>query len=79
MAARGHLQPSVAIGDLNNRDDKPDLATANDHANTMSVLLGNGTGSFGPKTDFATGINHWGRTGNFGPRAGKRGDRSEVS
>ncbi len=42
----------VAIADLNG-DGKPDLAVANDASNTISVLLGTGTGSFGANTDFA--------------------------
>jgi len=42
---------SVAIGDLNG-DGKPDLVTASHGANEVSVLLGNGDGTFGPKTDF---------------------------
>src|SRR5439155_969855 len=47
---------SVAIGDLNG-DAKPDLAVANNGSvsNTVSVLLGDGAGGFGSKTDFATG------------------------
>jgi hypothetical protein len=45
---------SVAIGDLNG-DGNPDLAVANMGSNTVSVLLGTGTGNFGAKTDFATG------------------------
>src|SRR5437870_397513 len=45
---------SVAIGDLNG-DGKPDLATANETSNTVSVLLGNGDGSFGVKTEYGTG------------------------
>ena len=44
----------MAIGDLNG-DGRPDLAAANYAANTVSVLLGNGDGTFGAKTDFATG------------------------
>ena len=44
----------MAIGDLNG-DGKPDLAVANYGSNTVSVLLGNGDGGFGAKTDFATG------------------------
>src|SRR6266487_3915105 len=45
---------SVAIGDLNG-DCKPDLVVANTRSNTVSVLLGLGDRSFGPKIDFATG------------------------
>ena len=46
---------SVAIGDLNG-DGKPDLATANElRANTVSVLLNRGDGSFQAKLDYATG------------------------
>ncbi len=45
---------SVAIGDLNG-DGKPDLAVANASSNTVSVLLGNGNGTFGAKTDYGTG------------------------
>ena len=44
----------MAIGDVNG-DGKPDLAVANYGSNTVSVLLGNGAGGFGAKTDFATG------------------------
>ncbi|HEU4386560.1 MAG TPA: VCBS repeat-containing protein, partial [Blastocatellia bacterium] len=50
---------SVAVGDFNG-DGKLDLATANtdplNGSNTVSILLGTGTGSFGAKTDFATGF-----------------------
>ena len=52
---RDRTQPSsVAIGDLNG-DGKPDLATANLGANSVSVLLNNGDGSFAAKHDYATG------------------------
>src|SRR5207244_11814783 len=44
----------VAVGDLNG-DGKPDLATANFETNTVSVLLGNGDGTFGARTDFVAG------------------------
>jgi len=46
----------VAIADLNG-DGKPDLATANSGkgANTLSILLNRGDGSYGPKRDYATG------------------------
>ncbi len=45
---------SVAIGDLNG-DGIPDLAAANSGGSTVSVLLGNGNGTFGATTDFGTG------------------------
>ena len=38
-----------------NGDNKPDLATANFDADTVSVLLGDGSGGFGAKSDFTTG------------------------
>src|SRR5207247_6027086 len=46
---------SMAIGDFNG-DGKPDLAVANTYSNTVSVLLGNGDGTFGARKDFGTGI-----------------------
>ena len=45
---------SVAVGDLND-DGKLDLAVANGGSNTVSVLLGTGTGSFGAATNFGVG------------------------
>ncbi len=45
---------SVTTADFND-DNKPDLAVANQGSNTVSVLLGDGAGSFGAKTDFTTG------------------------
>ena len=44
----------MTTGDFNG-DGKPDLAVANHGSNNVSVLLGDGTGSFGAKTDFPTG------------------------
>ena len=44
--AVGEIPYSVAIGDLNG-DGRPDLATPNYSSNTVSVLLGNGNGTFG--------------------------------
>ena len=47
----GITPASVAVGDFN-RDGNPDLAVANYGSNTVSVLLGNGTGGFGLRTNF---------------------------
>ncbi len=47
---------SVAIGDLNG-DGHPDLAVSVYNSDAISVLLGDGGGSFGARTDFATGRN----------------------
>jgi hypothetical protein len=44
----------VATGDFNG-DSKLDLATANTDSNSVSVLLGNGDGTFQPRMDFGTG------------------------
>jgi FG-GAP-like repeat len=50
---------SVAIGDLNG-DGKPDLAVIDANppnlSNSISVLLGNGDGTFQSKTTYATGL-----------------------
>ena len=49
------LAPSaVAIGELNG-DGQRDLVVANRGSNTVSVFLGTGGGSFGPRTDLPTG------------------------
>jgi hypothetical protein len=59
--ATGMNPRSVAIGDLN-LDGKPDLVVANSNRPTffspftISVMLGTGTGGFGPKTDFMSGV-----------------------
>jgi hypothetical protein len=45
---------AVAVGDVND-DGIPDLATANWYKNTVSVLLGNGDGSFQAPKDYAAG------------------------
>src|SRR5258708_2913411 len=54
--ATGPSPRSIAEGDFN-RDGKLDLAVVNSGGNsdTVSILLGTGTGTFGAKTDFATG------------------------
>jgi len=45
---------SVAIGDFNG-DGRQDLAVGNWYSGNVSVLLGDGVGSFGAKTDFSAG------------------------
>ena len=44
----------MALGDVNG-DGKPDLVVANYNSNTVSVLLGNGNGTFQAQQTFATG------------------------
>jgi hypothetical protein len=60
----GSAPVSVAVGDLDG-DGKPDLVTANAGSNTVSVLLGNGNGTFAPKMDYGT---------DLGPRSVAIGD-----
>ncbi len=52
----GHSPVAIATGDLN-EDSHPDLAVLNQSDNTLSVLLGNGDGTFAaaPNSPFATG------------------------
>jgi hypothetical protein len=52
--ATGRRPISVAVADVNG-DGHPDLVIASVSDNTVSVLLGTGTGGFGMKTDFTTG------------------------
>jgi hypothetical protein len=49
---------AVAIGDLNG-DGLPDLVATNHDPSTLSVLLGNGAGSFASKVDYFTGSTPW--------------------
>ena len=54
----GYGPAFVAVGDLNG-DGHPDLAVANGdyyRDGTLSVLLGQGDGTFGPRSDLAPGI-----------------------
>jgi Flp pilus assembly secretin CpaC len=48
--AVGKLPVAIASGDLNN-DSHPDLVVVNQTDNTVSVLLGNGDGTFTPATN----------------------------
>ncbi|MEG3894733.1 MULTISPECIES: DUF4347 domain-containing protein [unclassified Microcoleus] len=51
----GGLDPrSVVVNDFNS-DTFPDLAVANYGSNNISILLGNGTGSFSPATNYDVG------------------------
>ena len=52
--AVGSLPLDVAVGDLNG-DGKPDIAVVNSGSNDVSVLLGNGDGTFQPATNFDVG------------------------
>jgi hypothetical protein len=51
---KGDGSDSIAIGDLNG-DRKLDLATPNNHEDTVSVLLNRGAGRFRAKRDYRTG------------------------
>src|SRR5262249_50660641 len=48
----GSFPQQVAVGDFNG-DGKQDLVTANESTLDVSVLLGDGKGGFGDKTDFS--------------------------
>ena len=50
----GDTPVSVAVADFNG-DGTPDLAVANVYGTTVSVLLGNGDGTFQRAADFAVG------------------------
>src|SRR3989454_1099942 len=52
----GFNPASVAVGDFNG-DGKRDLAVANYNSSTVSVLLGNGNGTFQPAVTLAVGAN----------------------
>ncbi len=50
----GKMPSSVAVADVS-RDGKPDIMVANRRDNTVSVLVGNGDGTFQAKVDYPTG------------------------
>jgi hypothetical protein len=69
----GNVPASVAVGDFNG-DGKLDLAVANALSNTVSILLGTGTGSFEAATDFGVGAEPASvAVGDFTGDAGFRG------
>ena len=57
---------ALAIADVDDSGD-PDIVVANYEANTISVLLGNSNGTFGPRTPFSNAV-------LFQPRALALGD-----
>src|SRR5215472_1474075 len=52
--AVGFTPVAKAVGDFNG-DGKQDLAVVNEGSNTVSILLGNGDGTFRPAVNYATG------------------------
>jgi type II secretory pathway component GspD/PulD (secretin) len=61
----GSNPAAIAALDLNS-DGHIDLAVANSGANTLSIFLGNGDGTFQPRTDYTTGtLPVWVATGDF--------------
>src|SRR6516165_6109275 len=54
LFSTGSNPAAIAVGDFNG-DGKADLVVVNSSANTVSVLLGNGGGTFLTKNDFTTG------------------------
>ncbi|TLU81707.1 MAG: hypothetical protein FDX30_12260, partial [Chlorobium sp.] len=52
----GALPQSVTVADLN-ADGRIDIITADGNSDSVSVLLGNGDGTFAPKQDIAVGSN----------------------
>lgn len=51
----GHSPSAIAVGDFNG-DGKLDLAATNEGDNTVSILLGNGDGTFQSQTTVPTGV-----------------------
>src|SRR5207253_1184638 len=43
----------ISVGDFN-RDGRDDLAIVNSRSNNISILLGNGNGTFGPATNLSS-------------------------
>ena len=54
FAVGGSAPFSIAVGDFDDDLDL-DIATVNQASNNVSILLGNGNGTFDPATNFAVG------------------------
>src|SRR4051794_32611105 len=65
FASGGVGTSAVALVDVN-ADNHLDLVASNRDSNTVGILLGNGSGEFGPAGTFGAGINPGAiRTGDF--------------
>ena len=54
LFSAGQQPQGIAVGDFN-MDGKPDIAAANSGSGDISVLLGNGDGTFQPAVNYASG------------------------
>jgi len=64
FAAGSGLLSSLAVGDFN-RDGKADLAVTDANSSTVSILLGNGNGTFQTPVNYSTGIANAVAIGDF--------------
>jgi hypothetical protein len=77
---------SVAVGDFNG-DEKKDLVVTNENSRNVSVLLGNGDGSFGVAQDFDVGTNqagvdlfpYWVAVGDFNGSTGGGDGKADLA
>ena len=60
------LNPAKVLIEDFNSDNKPDMAVVNFPNHSISILFGNGDGSFQPAADYYAGLSPWGiTTGDF--------------